>query len=146
MLDWLDAKLTSLDTPAARRREVHCILWDSVALIVGITGLVCSFPPMIFAGALGHVVANLAGAPLKSFWLVTISFSTVIATALTCAGVYLSARYWHEQGAAAAANYVLQSFEQLIATAIVGSGVVSSLVAHPGIADQLREHLDRPAV
>ncbi|MER9743789.1 MULTISPECIES: hypothetical protein [unclassified Mesorhizobium] len=100
---------------------------------------------LVFAGALGHVLANLAGAPIKPFWLVTISFSTVIATALTCAGVYLSARYWHALSAAEAANYVLESFEKLIATAIVGSGIMASLVAHPGVTDQLREHLDRPA-
>lgn len=139
MLEMLEAKLAESDTPAARRREVISALLDGIVLTCGIAGIVAFFPPLIYVGAGGHLLASFIGAPIKSLWIGTSLVSAVVCAALTCAAVYLSIRYWHGYDTSAALTHVKTNLLELGATAIVAGGLVGVLMSQPGLMDQVRQ-------
>ena len=83
-----NATIAARDTPAGRRREVAIVSIDCLILVIGCLGLALAFPPLIYAAALGHLIAGFMLAIGKWFWAISSLVITGAATVLFAGGEY----------------------------------------------------------
>jgi len=139
----LESQISARDTPAGRQFETSIVFYDCLILIVGCIGLAVSFPPLIYAAAGGHIVANFLMAPVKWVWPLLEAVTLAIATVLFFAAVYAVQVYYYGFPSAGVIGYLRLQWPQLLASTIVVAGIIGNLLAYPGNLDQLREHLDK---
>jgi uncharacterized membrane protein len=115
---------------------------DCLILVIGCMGLALAFPPLIYAAALGHLIAGFMLAIGKWFWAISTLVITAAATVLLAGGEYLVQVLYRGTPADVAAAAMQSDWPRVIAVAIVAAGIAGALTSYPGVLDQIREDRD----